>query len=86
MQNAQRKLYAVQFHPEVEHTPFGKQLLRSFVYDICGCQGDWTPENFANDEVEKLRQELEGKKVLCALSGGVDSTVAAVKMCIRDRQ
>ncbi len=78
MQNDARRLYAVQFHPEVEHTPFGKKLLRSFVYDICGCTGDWTPANFVQDEVARLKTELEGKKVLCALSGGVDSTVAAV--------
>ncbi len=78
MENPEKGLYAVQFHPEVEHTPFGKAFLHSFLYDICGCKGDWTAENFAKEEVEKLKAELRGKKVLCALSGGVDSTVAAV--------
>ncbi|MEG1984999.1 MAG: glutamine-hydrolyzing GMP synthase [Oscillospiraceae bacterium] len=78
MENHEKQLYAVQFHPEVEHTPFGKELIKSFLYNICGCTGDWTAENFAHDEVENLKVELKGKKVLCALSGGVDSTVAAV--------
>ena len=78
LEDSARGLYAVQFHPEVEHTPFGRELLRSFLYDICRCSGDWTAEDFANEEIGKLKAELEGKKVLCALSGGVDSTVAAV--------
>lgn len=73
-----KKLYAVQFHPEVEHTPFGKELLRRFLYDICGCKGDWNAGDFANNEIERLKKELDGKKVLCALSGGVDSSVSAM--------
>lgn len=78
LEDVSRGLYAVQFHPEVEHTPFGKALLASFVFDICHCKGDWNAENFANEQIAKLKIELAGKKVLCALSGGVDSTVAAV--------
>ncbi|MDO4566234.1 MAG: glutamine-hydrolyzing GMP synthase [Oscillospiraceae bacterium] len=77
-EHPEKRLYAVQFHPEVEHTPFGSELLRAFLYEVCGCAGDWTAEDFAEEEIAKLKAELEGKKVLCALSGGVDSTVAAV--------
>ena len=73
-----RKIYAVQFHPEVTHTQFGRQIIRNFLFDICGCHGDWKMDNFARETIESLGKKLEGKKVLCALSGGVDSTVAAV--------
>jgi GMP synthase (glutamine-hydrolysing) len=78
IENSGKGLYGVQFHPEVEHTLFGKELLRSFLYDICGCAGDWNAGNFTLNEIERLKGELAGKRVLCALSGGVDSTVAAV--------
>lgn len=79
MENAGKKIYGVQFHPEVEHTPFGKQFIHDFLYNVCGCTGDWTTENYIETEIEKIRQTVgEDKKVLCALSGGVDSTVAAV--------
>ena len=73
-----RSLYGVQFHPEVTHTEFGTQLLRNFLFEVCGCTGDWTMEGFAERSIEKYRRELAGKKVLLALSGGVDSSVAAV--------
>lgn len=73
-----RKLYAVQFHPEVTHTEFGKQMLKNFLFDVCGCKGDWKMEDFVERAIEQYRQSLEGKKVLLALSGGVDSSVAAV--------
>lgn len=73
-----RDIYAVQFHPEVTHTEFGKRIIENFVKNICGCSGDWTAESFIETSVEKFRRELAGKKVLCALSGGVDSSVAAV--------
>ncbi len=79
MENAGKKIYGVQFHPEVEHTPFGKKFIHDFLYEVCGCAGDWTTENYIETEIEKIRQLVgEDKKVLCALSGGVDSTVAAV--------
>ena len=73
-----RSLYGVQFHPEVTHTEFGTQLLRNFLFEVCGCTGDWTMEDFVEHAIEKYRRELAGKKVLLALSGGVDSSVAAV--------
>ena len=75
-----RRLYAVQFHPEVVHTEFGKKLIRNFLFSVCGCQGTWKMEQFAAASIEKYRRELQGKKVLCALSGGVDSSVAAVML------
>ncbi len=80
MANESRKLYAVQFHPEVTHTEYGKQMLYNFLYNVCGCKGDWTMDNFAASSIEKYKKELAGKKVLCALSGGVDSSVAAVML------
>ena len=73
-----RKLYGVQFHPEVTHTDYGKQMLHNFLFEICGCAGDWKMENFVEQAVERYRDNLADKKVLLALSGGVDSSVAAV--------
>lgn len=73
-----RKLYAVQFHPEVTHTEYGKQILSNFIFNICGCNRDWKMDDFVRRSIEKYKKELSGKKVLLALSGGVDSTVAAV--------
>ena len=73
-----RKIYGVQFHPEVTHTEYGAAILRNFVKEICACSGDWTMDDFVRTSVEKYKKELAGKKVLCALSGGVDSSVAAV--------
>ena len=78
MGNSSRKIYAVQFHPEVTHTEYGKQLFHNFLFDICGCRGDWHASDFAKDQIERYRKDLAGKRVLLALSGGVDSTVAAV--------
>ncbi len=78
MDNASKKIYGVQFHPEVTHTEYGKQIFRNFLFDICGCAGDWAASSFAEKQIERYREELFGKKVLLALSGGVDSTVAAV--------
>ncbi len=78
MENADRKLYATQFHPEVMHTKEGMKMLRNFVYDVCGCSGDWKMDSFVDSTIEQLREKIGTGKVLCALSGGVDSSVAAV--------
>ena len=69
--------YGIQFHPEVAHTPNGAELLRNFVVDICGCSGDWTAEHFVSEAVEEIRAQVGGRRVICGLSGGVDSAVAA---------
>ncbi|MBR5771723.1 MAG: glutamine-hydrolyzing GMP synthase [Clostridia bacterium] len=76
--NKEKKIYGVQFHPEVTHTQYGRKMIENFVMNICGCAGDWTTDDFIETSVNKYREELAGKKVLCALSGGVDSSVAAV--------
>ena len=73
-----RNLYGVQFHPEVTHTVYGKQMLHNFIFSVCRCRADWKMDNFIETSVERYKKELEGKKVLLALSGGVDSSVAAV--------
>ncbi len=78
MSHATRKLYGVQFHPEVKHTPQGQDILRHFLFTVCGCKGDWTMESFIQEKVQEIREQAGDKKVLCALSGGVDSSVAAV--------
>lgn len=79
MESNERGIYCVQFHPEVSHTPLGKEILRNFVFDICGCRGDWTPAGFQREEIDKIRAAVgPDQKVICGLSGGVDSTVAAV--------
>ncbi len=78
MCDKKRKIYGVQFHPEVTHTVFGKEMLRNFLFDICKCNADWKMESFIESSVEKYKEELKDKKILLALSGGVDSSVAAV--------
>lgn len=78
MSCAAKKLYGVQFHPEVTHTEFGKVMLRNFIFEICGCSADWKMSDFVENSVAKYKASLSGKKVLLALSGGVDSSVAAV--------
>ncbi len=77
MFDEQRRLFGVQFHPEVQHTPFGKDILRNFLYDICSCKGDWTPASFIAGQIEEIRKIVGNGRVVGALSGGVDSTVAA---------
>ncbi|MBR1866962.1 MAG: glutamine-hydrolyzing GMP synthase [Clostridia bacterium] len=77
MQNTQKKFYGVQFHPEVMHTRQGSLILSNFLYNVCRLTGDWTTSNFVKEQVEKLRSKIGDKKVLCAMSGGVDSAVAA---------
>ncbi|MGE5329630.1 MAG: glutamine-hydrolyzing GMP synthase [Deltaproteobacteria bacterium] len=77
MDDDSRKLYAVQFHPEVVHTPRGQEVLKNFLYGICGCKGDWIMSSFVDEAVAEIRKKVGNGKVLCALSGGVDSSVAA---------
>jgi GMP synthase (glutamine-hydrolysing) len=78
MANVEKKLFGVQYHPEVTHTPWGMEIIRNFLYDYCGCSGQWTMENFIETETARIRETVGDKRVLCALSGGVDSAVAAV--------
>lgn len=73
-----KAFFGVQFHPEVEHTVYGKDILKNFVFQVCGCSDNWTMENFIDVQIENIRREVGNKKVLCALSGGVDSSVVAV--------
>lgn len=72
-----RKIYGVQFHPEVNHTQYGTQLLHNFLYEVCGAAGDWTMSNFVANQIKALKEKIGDRKVLCAMSGGVDSAVAA---------
>ncbi len=76
--NTEKKIYAVQFHPEVAHTPRGAQLLKNFVYNIAGLTGDWTMAAYRDEQIAKIREQVGTSKVICGLSGGVDSSVAAV--------
>ena len=78
MENSDKKLYAVQFHPEVNHTVEGTKVLHNFLYNICEISGDWTMSDFAKEQIESLKEKIGDKKVLLALSGGVDSSVCAV--------
>ncbi|MGH7253333.1 MAG: glutamine-hydrolyzing GMP synthase, partial [Nitrospiraceae bacterium] len=73
-----RRIYCLQFHPEVAHTTGGSRILQNFVYDICGCKPTWTMSSYVETAVRRIREEVGGGKVLCALSGGVDSSVAAI--------
>lgn len=80
VQNVEKKLYATQFHPEVLHTQEGKKMLSNFVYNVCGCSGDWKMDSFVENSIKAIREKVGDGKVLCALSGGVDSSVAAVML------
>ncbi len=77
-EDVKRQLYLIQFHPEVLHTPEGTKMIYNFVRGVCGCSGDWRMESFVEDSIRTIRERVGGGKVLCALSGGVDSSVAAV--------
>jgi len=78
IRNAERKQYGVQFHPEVIHTEKGKEILKNFLYKVCGAKGDWNPTSFIERTVLEIREKVGGARVICALSGGVDSAVTAV--------
>lgn len=78
MADFKKNLYAVQFHPEVRHTPRGMEILKRFLFDVCGCRGDWNMSSFLEDAVDDIKRQVRDGRALCALSGGVDSSVAAV--------
>ncbi|ENZ00628.1 GMP synthase [glutamine-hydrolyzing] [Clostridium thermobutyricum] len=78
IENTDKNLYGVQFHPEVEHTPFGQKMLQNFLYNVCKLEKTWTMASFAEDKIKEIKNLVGDKKVLCALSGGVDSSVAAM--------
>lgn len=79
-ENASKNLYAIQFHPEVLHTEEGQKMLSNFVIGVCGCKGDWRMDSFVEASIKEIREKVGNGKVLCALSGGVDSSVAAVML------
>ncbi|MDL2314306.1 glutamine-hydrolyzing GMP synthase, partial [Desulfovibrio sp. OttesenSCG-928-C14] len=78
MENAEKRIYAVQFHPEVHHTERGAQILRNFLFEICHLQADWSMSSFVTRAIQEIKRKVGDKKVVCALSGGVDSTVTAI--------
>ncbi len=88
IENHDKKMYGFQFHPEVAHTEYGTEILRQFMVGICGFKQDWTPEHFIGSEIQKIKELVGEKKVVCALSGGVDSSIAAtlVDRAIGDQQ
>jgi GMP synthase (glutamine-hydrolysing) len=87
IEHATLPLFGVQFHPEVAHTPRGGEILANFLFGVCGCEPDWTPEHFVDSEVARIRELVGDKRVICGLSGGVDSSVAAalVHRAVGDR-
>ena len=78
MENAEKKLYGIQFHPEVNNSVNGTRVIRNFLYNVCNCSGDWVMSSFVEEQIKMLKEKIGDKKALCALSGGVDSSVAAV--------
>ncbi len=80
MENAEKKLYGIQFHPEVNLSVNGTQVIKNFLFNVCGCSGDWLISSFTEESIKALKEKIGDKKALCALSGGVDSSVAAVML------
>lgn len=78
MSHPEKNFYAVQFHPEVRHSEYGNEMIQNFLFDICKCEGNWSMENFIEQMIQEIRETVGDKQVLCALSGGVDSSVVAV--------
>jgi GMP synthase (glutamine-hydrolysing) len=78
MASKEKRFYALQFHPEVAHTPMGQKILRNFIFKICGCRPVWTMKSFIETTTKEIRERVGNKKVVCGISGGVDSTVTAV--------
>lgn len=76
--NEKRRIYGVQFHPEVAHTYRGERILKNFLFEICKCSANWTTESFIRAQIEKIRKEVNGQKIICGLSGGIDSSVCAL--------
>ena len=79
-EDKEKDLYAIQFHPEVLHSEYGKTMLSNFVLDVCNCAGDWRMDSFVEEQIKAIKEKVGNGKVLCALSGGVDSSVAAVSL------
>lgn len=77
MENEEKRIYGLQFHPEVVHSEYGNVMMKNFLYEVCHAKGDWTMSNFVSEQVSKIKEKVGDKKVLCAMSGGVDSAVAA---------
>jgi GMP synthase (glutamine-hydrolysing) len=86
-ESEQRGIYGIQFHPEVVHTPYGQQVLTNFLHDVCGCDGSWSPRSVIEEQIERIRAQVGEGRAICGLSGGVDSSVAAllVHRAIGDR-
>lgn len=80
MQSVEKNFYGIQFHPEVNHSENGTEVLKNFIYNICGCKGNWKMSSFAEETIKSIKEKVGDKKALCALSGGVDSSVAASLM------
>jgi GMP synthase (glutamine-hydrolysing) len=78
LESTERQIYGIQFHPEVVHTPYGQDIITRFLQDICGCERTWSASSVIDDQVERIRAQVGGGRVICALSGGVDSSVAAL--------
>jgi GMP synthase (glutamine-hydrolysing) len=88
IENAEKKMWAVQFHPEVHHTPLGAEILKNFVLRVCGASPNWTPQHFIDTTIAQVKQQVGNGRAICAISGGVDSSVAAVLVdrALRDEQ
>ncbi|MFD2673530.1 glutamine-hydrolyzing GMP synthase [Marinicrinis sediminis] len=78
MSHPEKQFFAVQFHPEVRHSVYGNDMIRNFLFEVCGCEGQWSMETFIEDAIREIQERVGDRKVLCALSGGVDSSVVAI--------